>query len=180
MAAIAAFEVGNVAATLLILRATEILPPGRGPRGAAALSLVLYTAYNLAATLASVPAGRLADRRGPRVAFALGVSLFLLAYLAFAAGGGGLVLAAAFVLAGVGIGCAETAEHAAVARLAPPPLQGSAFGVLGAAQSLGNLVASGVTGLLWTAVAPGAAFLWPAAWMAASLSLLALAGGRRS
>jgi MFS family permease len=178
MAAIAAFEVGNVAATLLILRATEVLAPGRGPRGAAALSLVLYTAYNLAATLASVPAGRLADRRGPRLAFALGVWLFLLAYLAFAAAGGGLVLAAAFVLAGVGIGCVETAEHAAVARLAPPPLQGSAFGVLGAAQSLGNLVASGVTGLLWTAVAPGAAFLWPAAWMAASLSLLALAARR--
>ena len=178
MVAIAAFEVGNVAATLLILRATEVLAPGRGPRGAAALSLVLYTAYNLAATLASVPAGRLADRRGPRLAFALGVWLFLLAYLAFAAAGGGLVLAAAFVLAGVGIGCVETAEHAAVARLAPPPLQGSAFGVLGAAQSLGNLVASGVTGLLWTAVAPGAAFLWPAAWMAASLSLLALAARR--
>jgi len=178
MVAIAAFEVGNVAATLLILRATEVLAPGRGPRGAAALSLVLYTAYNLAATLASVPAGRLADRRGPRLAFALGVWLFLLAYLAFVAAGGGLVLAAAFVLAGVGIGCVETAEHAAVARLAPPPLQGSAFGVLGAAQSLGNLVASGVTGLLWTAVAPGAAFLWPAAWMAASLSLLALAARR--
>jgi MFS family permease len=177
MAAIAAFEVGNVAATLLILRATEVLTPGRGDRGAAALALVLYTGYNLAATLASVPAGRLADRRGPRLAFALGVSLFLLAYLAFAAGAGGPGLAAAFALAGVGIGCVETAEHAAVARLAPPPLQGSAFGVLGAAQSLGNLVASGVTGVLWTALAPGAAFLWPAGWMVASLALLAL--GRR-
>ncbi len=177
MAAIAAFEIGNVAATLLILRATQVLAPDRGPRGAAALSLVLYTAYNLAATLASVPAGRLADRRGPRVALALGVSLFLLAYLAFAAAGGGPVLAAGFALAGVGIGCVETAEHAAVARLAPSPLQGSAFGVLGATQSVGNLVASGVTGLLWTAVAPGAAFLWPAAWMAASLALLAIAGG---
>ena len=178
MAAIAAFEVGNVAATLLILRATEVFEPDRGARGAAALGLVLYTGYNLAATLASVPAGRLADRRGPRVAFALGAWLFLLAYLAFAAGGSGLVLAAAFVLAGVGIGCVETAEHAAVARLAPPPVQGSAFGVLGAAQSLGNLLASSITGILWTTLAPGAAFLWPAGWMAASLALLALAAQR--
>jgi hypothetical protein len=49
LAASAAFELGNLAATLLILRATELLQPGRSHTSAAQLALVLYTAYNLAA-----------------------------------------------------------------------------------------------------------------------------------
>jgi hypothetical protein len=53
--AVGAFEFGNLAATLLILRATELFEPGRSTSSATQLALVLYTAYNLAATLASVP-----------------------------------------------------------------------------------------------------------------------------
>jgi MFS family permease len=77
-------------------------------------------AYNLAATLASVPAGRLADRRGPVGVLAAGVALFLAAYLGLALTGASLVvLAGCFVAAGVAIGWVETAEHAAVATAAP-------------------------------------------------------------
>jgi len=47
LAAIGAFEFGNLAATLL-LRATELLNPGRTHQTAVQLALVLYTAYNLA------------------------------------------------------------------------------------------------------------------------------------
>lgn len=81
-----------------------------------------------------------------------------------------LVLAAGFVLAGIGIGCVETAEHAAVAALAPEQLRGSAFGLLATAQSLGNFVASSVAGLLWTLVSPTAAFIYAAAWMLIALA----------
>lgn len=66
MTAVAAFEVGNVAATLLILRATELLTPTHGATAATSIALLLYTLYNLAATAASVPAGRTADRLGTR------------------------------------------------------------------------------------------------------------------
>ena len=59
-----AFELGNLAATLLILRATEVLQPGRSHNSATQLALVLYTAYNLAATVASIPSGPVGDRRG--------------------------------------------------------------------------------------------------------------------
>ena len=48
--------------------------------------------------------------------------------LTFALGSGVVVLGAAFVAAGVGIGAAETAENAAVAGLAPTELRGSASG----------------------------------------------------
>ena len=59
-----------------------------------------------------------------------------------------------FVLAGIGIGCVETAEHTAVATHAPEHLRGSAFGLLAATQSFGNLAASAVAGILWTALSP--------------------------
>ena len=87
LAAVAAFEVGNAATTLLILRATELLTPTRGPRTAATLALGCYTAYNAAATLASVPAGRLADRHGPAWVLTGGVVLSGAAYVGFAGAG---------------------------------------------------------------------------------------------
>jgi MFS family permease len=181
MVGVACFEVGNVAATLLILRASDLLTPAHGTTRATQLALVLYTAYNLAATLASVPAGRLGDRRGPVGVFGLGVALFALAYLGFALTGPSLLaLAPWFIAAGIAIGAVETAEHAAVAALAPRQLRGSAFGLLAAVQSFGNLAASAIAGLLWTAVSPRAAFAYLAGWMAlALLGLLPLAWNRR-
>jgi MFS family permease len=74
----------------------------------------------------------------------------------------------------VGIGLAETAEHAAVATLAPPDLRGSAFGALAAVQSFGNLAASAIAGALWTLVSPRAAFFYLASWMLVSAVALAL------
>jgi MFS family permease len=178
MVGVSAFEFGNVAATLLILRASELLSPGRSQDRATQLALGLYVAYNLAATLASVPAGRLGDRRGAVLVLVLGVGLFGLAYAGFAAGGSSvLALAPWFLAGGVAIGCVETAEHAAVAALAPIELRGSAFGLLAAVQSFGNLAASAVAGLLWTAASAQVAFAYLAAWMV--LALLGLLAARR-
>lgn len=173
MLAIAAFELGNLAATLLILRATELLTPSRGQDAATELALLLYLAYNVAGTLSSVPAGHVGDRRGTTRALAFGVVSFLLAYVGLAVvGANAAALAVLFVLAGVGIGFVETAESAAVATHAPEEIRGSAFGLLAATQSIGNLLASGIAGLLWTVASPGVAFAWAATWMALSLALL--------
>ena len=84
LAAVAAFEVGNIAATLLILRATELRSPLDGATRAAEVALVLHTGYNIAATLASFPAGRVSDRLGrpgPVLVPALGVALFAGSYI---------------------------------------------------------------------------------------------------
>ena len=72
------------------------------------------------------------------------------------------------MLAGVAIGCAETAQHTAVATLTPPDVRGSAFGLLAATQAFGNLIASSVAGVLWTLVSPTAAFAYAAALTAAA------------
>jgi MFS family permease len=87
LAAMAAFEVGNVAATLLILRATELLTPAHGAKTATTIAIGLYVGYNAAATLASVPAGRASDRLGtggPVRVLAVGVAAFAIAYAGFA------------------------------------------------------------------------------------------------
>ena len=91
MVGVSALEFGNVAATLLILRASELLAPGRDQGRATQLALGLYVAYNLAATAASIPAGRLGDRRGAVVVLVVGVGLFGLAYAGFAAGPGSVL-----------------------------------------------------------------------------------------
>ena len=165
-----AFEFGNAAATLMILRATELLTPSRGEHAAAQIALLLYVGYNVSGTLASLPGGHLSDRRSAVHSLLVGAAAFLAAYLIFASAGPRiLVLLAAFVLAGVGIGFAETAEAAAVATLADESIRGSAFGLLAGAQGLGNFAASAIAGILWTAVSPTAAFLWLSAWIVIAL-----------
>ena len=76
------------------------------------------------------------------------------------------MLLIAFLLAGTGIGLAETAESSLVARLLPDRLRGSGFGLLGGVQSLGDFASSAAVGLLWSAVSPVAGFVYAAAWMA--------------
>jgi MFS family permease len=83
-----------------------------------------------------------------------------------------LALTPWFVLAGIGIGCVETAEHAAVAAKAPPEVRGSAFGLLAAIQSFGNFAASGIAGLLWTVTSPSWAFAYLTAWMILAAAIL--------
>jgi len=170
MIGITAFEFGNVAATLLILRATELLQPGRSTDSATQLALVLYVGYNIAATVVSIPAGHHGDRRGPLGALALGIGLFAAAFAGFAAGPTSVALIAPwFVAAGIGIGCVETAQHAAVASLAPEHLRGSAFGLLASVQSFGNLAASAIAGLIWSVFSPTWAFVYLAVWMLIAL-----------
>lgn len=103
---IGAFEVGNVAATLLILRATELLQTDHSDTRATTIALGLYAAYNTAATIASIPAGQLVDRVGARHVLTAGVAAFAVAYVGFAFDTTNWsVLAAWFLFAGIGIGC---------------------------------------------------------------------------
>jgi len=111
--------------------------------------------------------------------FAGGVVAFAFSYTAFASVGASIpILALAFALAGAGIGCVETAEHAAVATLAPEAIRGSAFGLLAAVQSIGNLAASAIAGVLYTVISPTAAFAYAAALMGFALLGLLLVRAR--
>jgi MFS family permease len=173
---VAFFELGNVATTLLILRATGLLTTGSGEghgrslTAATSLAILLYAAHNGAATLAALGGGQLADHLDPRLVFAAGAAAYVVGYVLFAVGPHHWpILLAGFLLAGVGIGFAETAESTVVARGLPDRLRSNGFGVLGLTQALGDLGSTLVAGLLWALLSPAVAFGYVAAWMAASL-----------
>lgn len=59
---------------------------------------------------------------------------------------------------------------AVIAHLLPDHLRGSGFGVLGAVQATGDLVATVVAGILYTLRSPTVAFGYAAAWMLGSVA----------
>jgi MFS family permease len=168
---VALFEFGNVATTLLILRATQLLTsPQRSVTAATSIAILIYAGHNVVATAASLSAGRWYDRAGPRTVFATGAAVYVLAYGMFAAGGhSAIVIAVAFAAAGAGIGLAEPTQSAVVSQLVPDRLRGSGFGVLGAVQAAGDVVATVVAGVLYTVASPAVAFGYAAAWMVAAV-----------
>ncbi len=179
LAPVALFELGNVASTLLILRATDLLHTssghgtGRDLTAATSLAILLYAAHNAAATVAALVGGQMSDRLTPRLVFAAGAAVYVLGYVLFAIGSGSwTVLLVAFLVSGVGIGLAETAESTVVARGLPQRLRGNGFGVLGLTQSIGDLGSTLVAGVLWSLVSPALAFAYAAFWMGSSVLAL--------
>jgi MFS family permease len=164
------FEFGNLATTLQILRATQLLTsPQRSVAAATTMAILIYAGHNVVATFASLVAGRWFDRAGPRVVFTTGAAVYVIAYCAFAVGPhSAVVVAIAFAAAGAGIGFAEPTESAVVAQLLSDRLRGSGFGVLGAVQATGDLAATVIAGLLYTLISPAVAFGYAAAWMVAA------------
>ena len=178
----APFECGNVATTLMILRATDLLRDGgRGLAAATSLAIPIYAAHNAVAAVAALAGGALIDRLGSRAVFAAGAAAYVLAYAAFATGIRAWAwLLIAFCLAGIGIGLAETAQSTLVAHALPDRLRGSGFGLLGVVRAGGDLVSSAVVGVLWAALSPVVGFAYAAAWMAASLiAAIATVGTRQ-
>lgn len=168
---VAAFELGNVATTLLILRSTQLLASGhRSYTAAASLAILIYAAHNAFGAVVALGGGHLIDRVGPRLVFAIGAVLYVLAYAGFAIQWHDWPpLLIAFTLAGSGIGLAETAESALVAGMLPDHLRGTGFGLLGGVQSVGDFLSSALVGLLYVVVSPAVGFAYAAAWMAASV-----------
>jgi MFS family permease len=171
----AAFELGNLTTTLLILRVTQLLHHGaRSLTAAASLAILLYAAHNVLAAATSLLGGSWIDRggpqRGPQRVFVAGAGTYVAAYggFAFSVHAWPLLLLL-FCLAGAGIGLAETAESTLVAHLLPDRLRGSGFGLLGGLQSAGDFLSSAVVGILYAAVSPTAGFAYAAGWMVLSV-----------
>lgn len=165
---IVAFELGNMATTLLILRATTLMHHGeRSLETATSLAILLYAGHNLAGAGSAYLGGHWIDRRSARSVFGAGALVYTVSYLLFAVSNHGLSLVTAFVLAGVGVGLTETAESTLFAQILPAHLRGSGFGILGGVQAFGDFASSALVGLLWTVVGPEVAFLYAAAWVAA-------------
>jgi MFS family permease len=158
---VALYEASNIAAVLLLLRATKILPDGAGPFSQLQTVAMFYGLYQLTAAASAVWAGGLLDRLGAGTVIAAGAVCLLAAYAGFAyADPGDLALMiVCFVLAGAAAGAVDAAEYTGVGRLASPAARRSAFGAVAGLQSAGRVIATLTAGGLWTLVGPEAGLL---------------------
>jgi MFS family permease len=160
LAGVGLYGLGNFSATLLVLRATDVLS-GRGwsHTEAAQAAVLLYAAHNAANAASAYPAGALADAVGRRLVLVLGIALFALACLGFALSPTSVpVLGLLFVAVGASTGMVETAQGSHAAELVPEHLRGRAYGLIGLVDGIGDLVSSVVVGTLWTVVSPAWGF----------------------
>ena len=71
-----------------------------------------------------------------------------------------MTLVFVFILAGAGYALQQSLERAIAADLAPVEVRSTGFGVLAAANGVGDLVSSAIVGALWTTVSPQAGFAY--------------------
>jgi MFS family permease len=174
LASVGLFGAGDFAPTLLVLAAAQLLAPGHGVVRAGQIAAALYVVRNAVYTLSAFPAGALADRIDKQKLLAAGYGLGALTGFATAAlfawrATGIAPIAAVFVLAGVYIGVEDSLEGAIPADMIAPRERGTAYGLMGGVNGVGDLIASALVGTLWTAVSPVIAF--------ACAGVLMLAGG---
>lgn len=154
--AVGVFGAGDFAHTLLIMGAAHVLAPAHGPVKAAALASLLFVVHNIVYAVTPFPVGRLSDRIGRRgllaAGYAVGAAMAIAAGIVFAHGISAIgVLAGVFALAGFVAGIEDTLEGATTADFAPPEVRGTAFGVLGLVNGVGDLLSSLIVGALWLA-----------------------------
>lgn len=168
------FTLGNGSDVFLLLKAGAV----RSPLVAFPL---LWIGLHVTKMLVSAPAGRMADRFGPRRMIALGWLVYAAVYAAFAFTESRVVVAVLFVVYGCYHGLAEGPEKAWIAGIAPRGRTGTAFGWYHLVQGGGVLAASLLFGGIWEFFGSRAAFLTGAGLaLAALVALLVLTrGGRR-
>lgn len=174
LAGVGLYGLGNFSATLLILRATDVLhDQGRSNASAAAVAVLLYAGHNGANALAAYPAGAVADRVSRRIVLAAGVVLFAAACGAFALGPTSVaVLALLFVAIGTSTALVETGEGAHAAEVLDPSVRGRGYGLLGLVDGVGDLVSSVIVGILFTVASPAAGFVYAAGTSAVGAAVL--------
>jgi len=157
------FGAGDFAHSLLILRAVQILTPQIGAVQAGQVALILYIIHNVFYTGMSYPVGALADRIGKRGLLAASYALAAVMALGWIFTGPSIpVLIGLFAIGGTFVAAEEVLEGAMSADLLANVGRGTGYGVLATVNGLGDFLSSVIVGLLWTAVAPAAGFVYSA------------------
>ncbi len=149
------FGIADFAPTLMILRATTVLEPQMGMLEASRVVTLLYLVRNIVYAAASYPIGAMSGRFDRNRYLAIGYGIAVITFLGFA-----FVVpsiwwfAVFFMLSGVFIAWEDTVEGIAVRDYVEESLSGTAYGVLGVVNGIGDFVSSFIVGLLWTTVSP--------------------------
>ena len=171
------FGLGDFSHTLLILAATQLLTPAYGPVRAAQIAALLYVLRNVLYAGSSFPIGILADRMDKTKLLATGYLLGVLTAAQIASlmvlnVPSVLPLAIVFALAGIYVAIQDALEGAIPADMVSSQSRGTAYGLMGTVNGVGDLAASVLVGTLWTAVSPAVGFDCAGALMLAGTLLL--------
>jgi MFS family permease len=179
LGAVGLYGLAHFAPTLLVLRATDLLRPGRTLPQAAAAAVLLYTVHNLFQAVASYPAGAVADRVGHRRVLAGGFVVFGAACIGFGmlAPRSPWVLSLLFAAVGASTALVEPAQKAYATELLQPDVRGRGFGLLGVVDGVGDLISSLVVGALFTVASPAWGFAWGAVFSLAGAVVLLIRRG---
>lgn len=150
------FGMADFAPTLMILRATTVLEPQMGMIEASRVAALLYLLRNLIYAAASYPIGALSDRLSRTRTLAVGYGIAVVSFIGFAVAVPTVFwwFALFFALAGLFIAWEDTVEATAVRDYVGADLAGTAYGILGVVNGLGDFISSFAVGLLWTVVGP--------------------------
>ena len=152
MFVIGVFGLGNASDAFLLLRLSDV--------GISTFWIpLLWSGLHVVKVVASMAGGQLSDRFGRRRLIAAGWLFYAAVYGAFALVDEVAALIAVFLAYGVYFGLTEGVEKAWVADLSEPEQRGTAFGYYNAVIGISALLASIFFGLIWTTIAPEAAFL---------------------
>lgn len=167
--AVGLFGLADFAPTLMILRATTTLEPTVGLLEASRLAALLYLIRNIAYALASFPIGAHSHKfpRGRYLAAGYGIAVVTFAGFAFALPSMSWFIVF-FILAGIFIAWEDTIEGVAVRDYVNEEIAGTAYGVLGVVNGIGDFASSLIVGLLWTFIG--------ASWGFAYAVVIGLAG----
>ncbi len=148
---------GDFSNTLLILWATQAWAPELGILRAGRRAMLFYVGYNVVYTVSCWVSGQAADRFPRRRVLAVGYALASVPAVALLLPGAGLAkFALVFAASGAYMGVWETVENAAAAEVLPADRRGAGFGVLATVNGIGDMISSGLVGVLWV-LSPAAA-----------------------
>ena len=114
----------------------------------------LSSIMGIAMMLTSFPAGHLADKRGERLAIALGFALQSVAFFIFIKAETFLVYAISYFLIGVGSSLMSPAYQSLLSKVLPQKLRGTGFGLVHSGLGLFSLPAPAIGAKLYESISP--------------------------
>ena len=118
----------------------------------------LSSILGVAMMITSFPAGHLADKRGERIAIALGFGLQSIALFMFVRADSFLMYAVSYFIIGVGFSLMSPAYQSLLSKVLPQKLRGTGFGLVQSGLGLFSLPAPAIGAKLYASVSPTTPF----------------------
>jgi MFS family permease len=145
------FAIGNSSEAFMILRSQNL-------GLSVSLTILTYVLFNITNSIASLPAGLVADKIGSRKVLFVGYLIFALVYFLFGFADSSKIVWFLFPAYGVFLALTDGVAKSYISRLVPHEIVASAFGIYHTLLGVATLFASVIAGFLWTYTGPRSPF----------------------